>query len=72
MWKWMGLFLNKNHLLNLIEAIAKSASKKIGLLIRSMKLLCHSCLTFFYIFINLPYGHVWNTVVMSGLVLIVR
>ena len=39
-----------------IISIAKTVSKKIGALIRS---------------INLPYDHVWNTVVMSGLVLLV-
>ena len=48
-----------------IISIAKTAFKKIGALIRSMKffflrLLCIS--------INVPYGHVWNTIVMSGLV----
>ena len=48
-----------------IVSIAKTASKKIGVLIRSMKFLSPE------ISINLPYGHVWNTVVMSGLVLLV-
>ena len=48
-----------------IVSIAKTASKKIGDLIRSMsfflwRLLCIS--------INLPYAHVWNTVVTSWLV----
>ena len=47
-----------------IISIAKTASKKIGALIHSMKylslLLC--------IFINPPYAQVWNTVVTSGLV----
>ena len=41
LWKWMGLFLRKNHLSLLnyffINSIAKAASKKIGVLIRSMK-----------------------------------
>ena len=53
MWKWMGLFLRKNHLLRywswlsllnrigaLTYSIAKTASKKIGALIRPMKFLC--------------------------------
>ena len=44
--------------------IAKTASKKIGALIRSMKFL----LRLLYISINLPYVHVWGTVVTSGLV----
>ena len=48
-----------------IVFIPKTASKKIGALIRSMDffllgLLCIS--------INLPYTHIWNTVVTSGLV----
>ena len=48
-----------------IISIAKTASKKIGAFILSMKffflkLLCIS--------INLPYAHVWNTFAMSGLV----
>ena len=78
MWKWMDLFLRKNNLLGLglnlssildwgffIISIAKTAYKKVGALIRSIKffllrLLCIS--------INLPYIHVWNTVGTSGLV----
>ena len=47
-----------------IISIAKTASKKIGALIRSMKFLSLSLL---FISINLPYAHEWNTVVMSGL-----
>ena len=47
-----------------IISIAKTASKKIGALIHSMKFL----LRLFCISINLPYAHVWSTVVMSGLV----
>ena len=48
-----------------IISIAKTASKKIGALTCSMKfcplrLLCIS--------INLPFAHIWNTVVTSGLV----
>ena len=51
LWKWVGLFLRKNHLLrcwgrpskldwgSYIISIAKTASKKIGALIRSMKFL---------------------------------
>ena len=45
-------------------SIAKTASNKIRTLIRSMKFL----LRLLSISINLPYAHVWNTVVMSGLV----
>ena len=47
-----------------IISIAKTASKKIGALIHSMKYL--SLLLCF--FINPPYGQVWTTVVTSGLV----
>ena len=51
-----------------IISIAKTCSKKIGALIRSMKffslrLLCIS--------INILYAHVWNTVVRSGVLLLV-
>ena len=51
-----------------IVSIAKTASKKIGVLIRSMKFLSPEVAL--YLYINLPYGHVWKTVVMSGLVLL--
>ena len=80
MWKWMGLFLRRNHLLrgwlsppNWIGAVTlflllKLSSWKLvpSLVLWSfffMRLLCRS--------INLPYDHEWNTVVMSGLVLLV-
>ena len=51
-----------------IISIAKTVSKKTGALICSrnfflLRLLC--------IPINLPYGHAWNTVVMSRLVLLI-
>ena len=51
-----------------IISIAKTASKKIGALIRSMSFLSPevACIS-----INLPYGHIWNTVTMPGLVLLV-
>ena len=45
---------------------AKTASKKIGALIRSMKFLLWRLLC---ISVNQPYGHAWNTIVISGLVL---
>ena len=50
-----------------IISIAMNASKKIGALIRYMKFL----LRLFCISTNLPYDYVWNTVVTSGLVLLV-
>ena len=68
-FKMLGLtFYSKLDWCSYIVSIAKTASKKIGALIHSMKffllrLLCIS--------INLPYDHVWNTVAMSGLVLLV-
>ena len=49
-----------------IISIAKTASKKIGALIHPIKFLSPEVIS-----TNLPYGHVWNTVVMSGLVLLV-
>ena len=45
-----------------IISIAKTASKKIGASVCSMRLLCFS--------ISLPYDHAWNILVMSELVLV--
>ena len=74
----MDLFLRKNNLLGLglnlssildwgffIISTAKTASKKVGALIHSIKFFL---LRLLYISINLPYTHVWNTVGTSGLV----
>ena len=48
-------------------SITKTAFKKIGACICSIKfLLCLICIS-----VNLPYGYAWNTVFMSGLVLLV-
>ena len=64
--KMLGLTLSfKSYWVSYIITIAKTASQKIGDLIRSMKFLSPGLLC---ISINLPYGHVRNTVVMSGLV----
>ena len=51
-----------------IVSIAKTASKKIGAMIRFMKF--HSPEVALYL-LNLPYGHVWNSVVMPWLVLLI-
>ena len=68
-FKMLGLTFSSNlDWGSYIASIAKTASKKIGALIRSMKFLSPEVAL---ISINLPYGHVWNTVVMSGLVLLV-
>ena len=64
-WGW-------HSLLNWIRAITLSILLK--LLLRKLEpwfILCFFFLRLFCISINLPYGHVWNTVVMSGLVLLV-
>ena len=50
-----------------IISIAKTASRKIRALIRSIKFLF---LMMLCISINLPYAHAWKTVVMCGLVLL--
>ena len=80
MWKWMALFLRKNHQLlaltlsskldwgSYIISIAKSTSEKIE---PWFVLWNFFLLRLLGIFINLPYSHVWNTVIMSGLVLLV-
>ena len=76
MWKWMGLFLRKNHLLRCwdwlslqldwgfyVMSIAKTASKKIGALIRSMKSLSSKVALYLYKSIIRPcmkyWCHVW-------------
>ena len=51
-----------------IISTAKTATKKIGALVRSIKFLSPEVAL---ISINLPYGHVWNAVVMSCLVVLV-
>ena len=82
MWKWMGLFLRKNHLLrcwgwpsllNWIEALTLSLLLKLPpkksepwLVLWSFYLLKLLCVS-----IHLPYSQLWNTVVMSQLVLLV-
>ena len=79
MWKWVGLFLKKNHLLrccgwlsllNWIGALTlpvllKLSPRKLApwCVIWSFFLLGFLCIP-----INLPYDHAWNTFVMSGLV----
>ena len=66
-FKMLGLtFSSKLDCGSYIISIAKSASKKIGALIRSLTFLSPEVLC---ISINLPYGHAWNTVVMSELLL---
>ena len=65
-FKMLGLtFSSKLYWSSYIISIAKTASKKIVALIRSMKFLSPKLLC---ISINLPYAHVWNTVLTSGLV----
>ena len=82
MWKWMGKFLIKYHVLrcwgwlpllkldwgSYIIFIAKTASKKIGVLICSVRFLSPELLC---ISINLSYSYAWNNVIISGLVLLV-
>ena len=82
MWKWMGLFLRKNNLLRCwgwlsllnwigalrLSLLLKLSPRKLKLwfVLWSFFLLRSLCIS-----INLPYSHVWNTVVMPGLVLLV-
>ena len=79
MWKWMGLFLKKNHLLrcwgwpsllNWIGALTLSLLLKLPpwqlepeFILWSFLLLWLLCIS-----INPQYPHVWNTVATSGLV----
>ena len=65
-FKMLGLtFSSKLDWGSYIISIAKTASRKLELLfvLRSFFLLRLLCIS-----INLPYAHVWNTAVMSGLV----
>ena len=82
MWKWMGLFLRKNHILrcwgclcflNWIGAFTLSLLLKLPprklepwFVLWSFFLLRLLCIS-----INLPYTHAWNTAVMSGLMPVV-
>ena len=66
-FKMLGLtFSSKLDWVSYIISIAKTASKKIGALICSMKFLSSEVVL--CISMNLPYDHLWNTVVTSGLV----
>ena len=62
-FKLLGLTFS-SKLDSYIMYIAKTASKKVGALIHSMKFLSPE---FALIYKNVPYGHAWNTSVMSGL-----
>ena len=82
MWKWVHLLLRRNHLLrcwgwlsllNWIGALTLSLLLKLPprklepwLVLWSFFLLKLLCIS-----INLPYDHEWNTIVMSGLLLLV-
>ena len=67
--KMLGLtFSSKLDRGSSIMSIAKTASKKIGALICSMKFLSPEVFLLRLISLNLPYTHVWNTVVTCGLV----
>ena len=78
MWKWMGLFLKKNHLrfwgwLSLLNCIgALTLSLLLKQLPKKMEpwfvLWSFYLLTLLCIYINKLYGHAWSTVVMSELV----
>ena len=64
-FKILGLtFSSKLDSGSYIISIAKTASKKIRALIRSMKFLFPGVLS--SLSKNLPYSHVWNTFVMFG------
>ena len=78
-WKWMGLFFRKNYLLrcwgwlsllNWIGAITLYLLLKLPprKLEPWLVLWSFFLLRLFWNSINVPYSHLWNTVVMSGLV----
>ena len=75
MWKWMGLFMRKNRLLrwwgwpsvlNWIGALTLSVLLKLP--VQKFALWSFFLRWLLCISINLPYAHVWNTVVTSRLV----
>ena len=67
-FKMLGLSLSsKLHWSPYNISITNTASKKIGALIRCMKIF-H--LRLHFICINLPYGFAWNTVLISRLMLV--
>ena len=79
MWKWMGLFLRKYHLLRCwgwLSLVNRTGAFKWSPLLKLpprklqpwFVLWSLILLRLLYISINLPYAHVKNTVVMSGLV----
>ena len=82
MWKWMGLFLRKNQLLRLCDWLSL-LNWNLGLILslllkvppRKLKpwfvLWSMFLLRLLYISINPPYSFACDTVVMSGLVLLV-
>ena len=63
-FKMLGLTFSKLYWDSYIISSAKTASKKTGALIHSMKFVSPEV----PISINLPYTHAWNTAVTSGLV----
>ena len=78
-WKWMGLFLRKNNLLrcwgwpsllNWIVVLALSLLLKLPQRKLELKFVLWSffLLRLLCVSVNLPYAHVWNTIVTSGLV----
>ena len=81
MWKWMGLFSRKNHLLRCwswlsllhwIEALVLFLLLKVYQENWSLDSFYEvSLLRLLYISINLPYSHACNTAVISGLVILV-
>ena len=73
MWKWMGLFLRKNHLLRCwgwLSLLHWIAALTLSLLLilppRKLEpwfiLWSFFLLRLFFISVNLPYAHPWNTV----------
>ena len=71
-FKMLGLTISsKLNWGSYIISITKTATREIGALIRSMKFLSPEVALLLYISINLTYTHVWNTVVMAGIVFVV-
>ena len=78
MWKLMGLFLRKKHLLRCwgwLSLLDWIGSLLLKLPLRKLEpwfvLWSFFLLRLLCISISLPYGHVWNAAVMSGLVFLV-
>ena len=81
-WKWMGLFLRKHHLVRCwgwLSRLNWIGALTLSLLLKLPPRKLEPCLALWSFFLqrllcistNLPFSQAWDTLVMSGLVLLV-